>query len=603
MPRSLPYTYIQCPCSDTSLNVASSATEADETSSPQSDGERTFDPRAPRSSFSLYPLEYLLYCEDCQQIRCPRCVTEETVTYYCPSCLFEVPSSNLRSEGNRCTRSCYQCPVCIAPLQVSSVRPSPQQQVDDGGGDNPRGPFALFCQYCSWSSRETGIEFERAGGIHSQLAKMDNGGKARLTVRELRERRKDKPDEPPLPDALLAPHLQFASLKAFYHDQLVDVGGASAGGGLPLRALASSPGSLTRIMSLYTGRAAHHHHGSRAAPGVADIVREAMTTEEGLRLAQLDDSSAVDKLAVGGWDATVSRQQRLFQPDAGADVRFQDHLRPVPCLLRTKRSKRCPVCRHIISKPESKVTSTRFKIRLVAKSYMPSIAIRPLNPAAAPVPVGSRPAPAEEPALSPLRPHQFVLTFRNPLFDAVSVTLATPSLTPGRLASKVTVLCPQFDVGANTDMWDDALRDDVSKDAGAASSGAVVTSSSRRGGGGGPAEDVGPGQAEAGKVWDRGRNWVSIVLEVIPASPRAQASEKQDAVRRSHDDDDDEDGTDDVKDEDDDVLEIPMFVRVEWEADAQHEIGSSADRDNKDARERRELAYWCVLGVGRIADE
>ena len=63
--------------------------------------DRTFDPRAPRSNYSLYPLEYLMYCEDCHQIRCPRCVSEEIVTYYCPNCLFEVPSSNLKSEGNR----------------------------------------------------------------------------------------------------------------------------------------------------------------------------------------------------------------------------------------------------------------------------------------------------------------------------------------------------------------------------------------------------------------------------------------------------------------------------------------------------------------------
>ena len=97
MARSTPYTYIQCPCSGYS--------DAEQGDSPDglsaAEDERTFDPRAPRSNYSLYPLEYLLFCEDCQQIRCPRCVTEETVTYYCPSCLFEVPSSNLRSEGNR----------------------------------------------------------------------------------------------------------------------------------------------------------------------------------------------------------------------------------------------------------------------------------------------------------------------------------------------------------------------------------------------------------------------------------------------------------------------------------------------------------------------
>ena len=83
-----PYTYIQCPCSD------ESSPDAD-------DDDRTFDPRAARANYSLYGLEYLLYCEDCHQIRCPRCVAEEIVTYYCPSCLFEVPSSNIKSEGNR----------------------------------------------------------------------------------------------------------------------------------------------------------------------------------------------------------------------------------------------------------------------------------------------------------------------------------------------------------------------------------------------------------------------------------------------------------------------------------------------------------------------
>jgi hypothetical protein len=97
----LPYTYIQCSCSD---QLPADAGTGWPTEQLDEDDERTFDPRAPRSNYSLYPLEYLLYCEDCQQIRCPKCVAEETVTYFCPNCLFEVPSSNLRSEGNR-----YEC--------------------------------------------------------------------------------------------------------------------------------------------------------------------------------------------------------------------------------------------------------------------------------------------------------------------------------------------------------------------------------------------------------------------------------------------------------------------------------------------------------------
>lgn len=82
-------------------SFADQSTHTDARPDEHDEYDRTFDPRSPRANYSLYPLEYLLYCEDCHQIRCPRCVAEEIVTYYCPSCLFEVPTSNLKSEGNR----------------------------------------------------------------------------------------------------------------------------------------------------------------------------------------------------------------------------------------------------------------------------------------------------------------------------------------------------------------------------------------------------------------------------------------------------------------------------------------------------------------------
>jgi hypothetical protein len=96
-----PYTYFQCPCTDTSAPLHSSHTPPE--SPTVQEEERIFDPRAPRANYSLYPLEHLLYCEDCHQIRCSRCVLDEIVTWYCPNCLFEVPSSTVKSEGNRYT--------------------------------------------------------------------------------------------------------------------------------------------------------------------------------------------------------------------------------------------------------------------------------------------------------------------------------------------------------------------------------------------------------------------------------------------------------------------------------------------------------------------
>ena len=130
MSRPFPYTYISCPCADTPIpdparkrrsresptkprpeNPISGANEAEKEREGKRDAaadleeveeeERTFDPRSPRSNYSLYPPEQLLYCEDCHQIKCPRCITEEIVCWYCPNCLFETPSSMVRSEGNR----------------------------------------------------------------------------------------------------------------------------------------------------------------------------------------------------------------------------------------------------------------------------------------------------------------------------------------------------------------------------------------------------------------------------------------------------------------------------------------------------------------------
>lgn len=118
MARPFPYTFISCPCAETSTTPAPSTNRISKDFSKVSladqqrieeeeeeDEEKTFDPRSPRANYSLYPPEHLLYCEDCQQIKCPRCITEEIVCWYCPNCLFETPSSMVKSEGNRYDRT------------------------------------------------------------------------------------------------------------------------------------------------------------------------------------------------------------------------------------------------------------------------------------------------------------------------------------------------------------------------------------------------------------------------------------------------------------------------------------------------------------------
>jgi dynactin-4 len=318
-------------------------------------------------------------------------------------------------------------------------------------------------------------------------------------------------------------------------------------------------------MGLYTGGS----FADKKSKTKSGTMREARDALEGLQIDPLSDEDAITKLRTEGWESTASAEQRHEQTTY---TPFLSDLRPVAYLLRTKRSKRCKTCRHILSKPESKVQTTRFRIRLVALNYIPSITIKPLQPV----------LPTASPLLAPLKPVQFLLTFKNPLFDSVKVTLATPAKTPGRFPTKVTVLCPQFEVGANTDVWDEALRDNNTKSSLGGEKRRTKAEASE-----------GQHQAEAGKVWERGRNWVSVVVEVVPPSLRIEDSEWLKSEEMKRDGGEVRDG--------EEVVEIPVFVRVEWEGEiGGEESGLGGGGKDKEVREKRELAYWCVLGLGKV---
>ncbi|KAK6601703.1 dynactin arp1 p62 subunit ro2 [Botrytis cinerea] len=184
-------------------------------------------------------------------------------------------------------------------------------------------------------------------------------------------------------------------------------------------------------------------------------------------------------------------------------------------------------------------------------------------------------------------PTQFLLTFKNPLFEPVKISLATKGLTTDRHASKVILLCPQFEVGANTDMWDEALQD--------SSSSAHDRKHSTATHGSMASMDL--SNEAHGKPWDKGRNWTSVVVEVTPGKLKTKLPGLEQQRRLE------EEVQKERVEEDADVCEIAVFVRVEWEADAAGDgdgAGKMGGLGDRDGREKRELAYWCVVGVGRI---
>ncbi|KAL4970070.1 putative dynactin Arp1 p62 subunit RO2 [Aspergillus stella-maris] len=629
MAAPFPYTFISCPCANTPVPDPSRkrrSRESPQKASPEKprpeciiddeEDEQTFDPRAPRSNFSLYPPEQLLYCEDCHQIKCSRCITEEILCWYCPSCLFETPSSLVRHEGNRCGRNCFNCPSCTAPLAVTALEGDPS-------GEHA-GPWVLSCSYCMWSTLDIGIKFDKPTSIRAQLTKLttDLASTAGSRTRGSRAFSDLKSplsmyasiDEQLPPDSASGPEEQptnttprtrdarFAALKNFYKDQIAATTTTGVDPG-DFAGQFSSPNTLQRIMSIYTQSRLSTLYGntnkkSRARP---PVMREAQTESEGLSVPSPDSETAIIRRLGSddcGWDGTASLEQRATQSPS---VRFVEDLLPLPTLLRTKRSKRCKSCKHILVKPEFKPQSVRYRIRLIALSYIPHPTLRPL--VLPPSSSSHHQPPPNLNALTPQKPIQLLLTLKNHMFDPIRITLATPSVTPGRVASKVTILCPQFDIGANKDAWSEALE--------------PVTSS--------PYERV----AEAGKVWEKGRNWTTVVLEVVPGSLPGSALSKLSKAAASfgggNDSDDTENDSDSDRDPsspaidwsgqgsdpkqqiqpDEDVLEIPVFVRMEWDSDSPMEgdegkDGLSSALGAAGGGVKRELAYWMVLGVGRI---
>jgi dynactin-4 len=561
MAAPFPYAHYACPCS-TSNGPASSK----RASQLEPQDEDTFNPHDPRAAYALYPLDNLLFCDECSQIRCQKCVNDEIITWFCPSCLFDVPSGQVRGENNRCARNCYNCPSCTSPLHVTQTEKQATGLEDGAAGEEA---YLLFCQYCDWTTLDIGLQFSRPTKITEQINK---ARKARYNVQD-----QVAPEEGstalPRPKELRNHEGAFGKLSAFYKEQMNETGEGQNPYG---NSTYGSPANLARIMSIYGGLTNNALKKSREKP---QPMREAAGDGEGFAVYTAEDSTPEDEIVQRmqtlGWEGTVSEEQALSTP-ANYNARFNDELWPAATQLRAKRGKRCRSCRQFIVRPEPKASGLRYRIRILAHNNIPRLSLRLLQPTG-PVQHPSFALRAEqayqEPKLKPLFTQQYILTLRNPIFEEVKVTLATPAITPGRVGSRVTILCPSFTIGAAGDVWDDALANttNIAGDGGRKAAMASLT-------GGADGER----QPEAGKVWEKTRNSTSVILEIVPGSLEP---EDQQVVEEG---------------EDDDVLEVPVYVRVEWTADP-HVNGEKSGE--KEAKEARELGYWCVLGLGRISNE
>ncbi|KAF9953077.1 hypothetical protein BGZ70_000364 [Mortierella alpina] len=278
-------------------------------------------------------LSRLYFCDSCDEIRCPKCTQDEIVCYYCPNCLFDVPTASVKSEKHKCSRNCFECPICQNTLSVVSEDPDATMFQ---AGASTSGQYHLSCNMCQWNSQEIGMTFEKPTGLAAQLLKTED---SLPDVKEF-ERLKDH----------LEKYFRAHSLKP----------------GLPSSLLTSiQSGTLQSLR--YVSSSSHKAQQSD------DIAHYTPAVQV------MDDTENLEKLmSVVSMSETTSMGQRLKQLQS--QTYTPQRLQPQRIHLRIKKSRRCRSCRHILVKPEQKAQATGFKINLIALNQLPNITIASIQP-------------------------------------------------------------------------------------------------------------------------------------------------------------------------------------------------------------------------------
>ena len=154
-------------------------------------------------------LTELYYCEECCSLRCNDCIAWEVSCTYCPHCLFEVPNTSVRAQKARCSRTCFECPMCMHVLSIVGSDP-PRRDMPLTAPEASIGvePFYLSCACCRWDSKRLGLVAEKPNDLGSVLDAMERSAWPTETWEHLVEHMLERrPPPPPLMSRSLAKHI------------------------------------------------------------------------------------------------------------------------------------------------------------------------------------------------------------------------------------------------------------------------------------------------------------------------------------------------------------------------------------------------------------
>uniref|UniRef100_A0A4W6CW22 Dynactin subunit 4 n=1 Tax=Lates calcarifer TaxID=8187 RepID=A0A4W6CW22_LATCA len=314
------------------------------------------------------PLSQLYFCRYCSELRSLECVSHEVDSHYCPSCLENMPSAEAKLKKNRCA-NCFDCPCCMHTLSTRATN-IPAPLPDDPTKTAMKKAYYLACGFCRWTSRDVGMADKSVASGGWQEPENPHTQRINKLVeyyQQLAHREKQERDRKKLARRRQCMPLAFSVL------------------------LVSFQFTLNLCLC----------NSTRLKEGED---QKEITIEPAQALEEVEPLPEDCYTRPISLPEVTTLRQRLLQPDFQPAGASQLHPRHKHLLM--KRSLRCRKCEHNLSKPEFNPTSIKFKIQLVAVSYIPEVRIMSI------------------PNLRFVKESQVLLTLTNPVENITHVSLA-----------------------------------------------------------------------------------------------------------------------------------------------------------------------------------
>lgn len=338
----------------------------------------------------LKSISNLYYCKYCKPfaLKCKECVLHEIdQKYFCANCFDNKTHNEASSSKFKCL-NCFACPLCKNSLMmrassgtaaqkaaIKAALAAEQSKKDQAGADasqatttTPTTPVAtkvyyLMCSFCRWTTRDVGIPDVTT--IPGNWRRPDNPNAKR--VKELLEAYKvvaaKEKVEKDRKKYTTSKRRQF-----HFTSSSSPLSGLSTSSSIHSDKYGILSPASRRLKNLnLAGGSAQESTQQSIEVLMKGLLPPAQTVEN------FDPLVPEDFFTITNVNSITTINQRHLNPDI--QPTRSTNLYPLNKFYVNKESKRCNGCEHNVLKPESNITSIRFKLHQMAIFMIPDIRI------------------------------------------------------------------------------------------------------------------------------------------------------------------------------------------------------------------------------------